>query len=302
MNTHLGLALQPDGNIVVSGITPLWEAFVLLYNDDGTFFSDFGSGGVVKFSLGSFASARAVAYQTDGKIVATGVGKDTGEIYGDVLTFRLLSNPPNQAPVCDANGPYSAECGDSIPLDGSGSYDPDGHPLTFSWSTDCTGGSFDDPSSMTPILTLIPSACFELCNVYLDVTDPGSLTDACDSSVNVEDTTPPVITDITASPNNLWPPNHKMVSINVDVTASDNCGVPVCSITLVESNEPENGLGDGDTAPDWEITGDLTLKLRAERSGKGSGRTYTITATCNDGCDNNSYPTVNVTVSHDKGK
>ena len=383
--TRLGLALQPDGKIVVAGHS-LYDAFVLLYNDDGTFFSGFGSGGVVTFiSPGGYASAQAVAYQTDGKIVAAGVGRDTEEISADVLTFRLFTNPPNQAPICDANGPYDVECGVPTALDGSGSYDPDGDPLTFSWSTNCTGESFDDPSIMTPALTLIPSACVELCKVYLDVTDPGSLTASCDSNVNVEDTQgpvivcpsdltiecdkstdpsntkyatatdicdssppiityldnitagecsqeksiartwtatdscgnantceqtitvedtkPPTITDISASPNNLWPPNHKMVLISVDVTASDNCGVPVCSITSVTSNEPEDGLGDGDTAPDWQINGeDLTVKLRAERSGTGSGRVYTLTATCNDGCGNETDGTVNVTVSHDKRK
>jgi hypothetical protein len=125
---------------------------------------------------------------------------------------------------------------------------------------------------------------------------------SCDQVITVEDTTPPTITDIVASPNNLWPPNHKMVPISVAVTATDNCGEPVCSITAVVSNEPVNGLGDGNTAPDWEIDGDLTVKLRAERSGTGSGRVYTITTTCDDGCGNNSSGTVDVTVSHDQGK
>ena len=39
-------------------------------------------------------------------------------------------------------------------------------------------------------------------------------------------------------------------------------------------------------APDWEITGDLTLDLRAERSGSGTGREYTITVQCTDGTGN----------------
>ncbi|MBO0861640.1 MAG: hypothetical protein J2P21_24770 [Chloracidobacterium sp.] len=34
-----------------------------------------------------------------------------------------------------------------------------------------------------------------------------------------------------------------------------------------DSNGPVMGDGDGDTAPDWEITGALTLNLRAERRG-----------------------------------
>jgi hypothetical protein len=46
------------------------------------------------------------------------------------------------------------------------------------------------------------------------------------------------------------------------------------------------GLGDGGTTPDWTITGDLTLNLRAERSDKGIGRTYTITVEGGDSSGN----------------
>jgi hypothetical protein len=49
-----------------------------------------------------------------------------------------------------------------------------------------------------------------------------------------------------------------MVPVVVNVSASDHCGGSVsCRIASVASNEPIDGLGDGDTAPDWEITGDL---------------------------------------------
>jgi hypothetical protein len=38
------------------------------------------------------------------------------------------------------------------------------------------------------------------------------------------------------------------------------------------SSEPVNGLGDGDTAHDVEITAALTVSLRTERSVKGGGK------------------------------
>jgi hypothetical protein len=44
----------------------------------------------------------------------------------------------------------------------------------------------------------------------------------------------------------------------------------------VTSTEPINGLGDGDTAPDWEITGNAAVNLRPEGSLSGSGRAYAI--------------------------
>jgi PKD repeat protein len=42
--------------------------------------------------------------------------------------------PANDPPVADADGPHSGKAGFPITFDGSGSYDPDGDPLTYSWS------------------------------------------------------------------------------------------------------------------------------------------------------------------------
>jgi len=113
------------------------------------------------------------------------------------------------------------------------------------------------------------------------------------------DTEPPTMISLTPSPSTLWPPNHKMVSVTLAVKTTDNSGRPVtCHITSVTSNEPENGLGDGDTAPDWIITGALKVSLRAERSGRGNGRVYTITVECKDAAGNVSHGATTVTVPH----
>jgi hypothetical protein len=72
-----------------------------------------------------------------------------------------------------------------------------------------------------------------------------------------------------------------------------------CKIVSVTSNEVDDGLGDGDTAIDWKITGALTLEVRAERAGRGTGRVYTITVACTDASGNASTSTVTVTVPHD---
>lgn len=118
------------------------------------------------------------------------------------------------------------------------------------------------------------------------------------------DITAPVITSVSASPSTLWAPNHKMNTVTVTTVASDACGgTPVCSIASATSNEPVNGLGDGNTAPDIVITSANTLQLRSERAGVGTGRVYTIGVSCTDVAGNVSpvsYTTV--TVAHDQGK
>ena len=74
----------------------------------------------------------------------------------------------------------------------------------------------------------------------------------------------------------------------------------------VSSSEPPDGAGDGQTAPDYYIdsvndqTGLIELRLRAERSGKGPGRTYTVRLTATDGSGNQSVARVEISAPHDK--
>ena len=141
--------------------------------------------------------------------------------------------------------------------------------------------------------------------VTLTGTDSRDAVSSCEATVTVVDTTPPSISSVTASPDVLWPANHKMVPVAVALTVTDACDVNVadgCRIVSVTSNEPINGPGDGNTDPDYQITGDLTLNLRAERSGMGKGRTYTIGVACADASGNSSTQAIAVTVPHDKSK
>ncbi len=130
-----------------------------------------------------------------------------------------------------------------------------------------------------------------------DLTDNASTAD-----VTVFDTTPPVIQSLTATPDSLWPPNHKLVEVALDVVATDTCDPnPVCAIVGIASDEPVNGRGDGNTEPDWFITGDLTADLRAERAGPRDGRVYTLTVECTDASGNTSAPAeATVSVAHNR--
>ncbi len=218
-------------------------------------------------------------------------------IYGRALSdleIQSLCLPANQTPpVADAGFDETVECTDerrtAVLLDGSGSYDPDGDPLDYEWTFDDGGRVLgEQPTVLLPLGTY---------SITLTVDDGNGVSDDDEVMKSVEDTIPPAIQSLTADPSVLWPPNHTMRSVSVDVDSSDLCDRdPECWITGVTSNEPEDGLGDGETAPDWVITGDLTVDLRAERSGKGSGRIYTLEIACGDACDNVSTATATVTV------
>jgi hypothetical protein len=127
-------------------------------------------------------------------------------------------------------------------------------------------------------------------------TDAHGNSSSANQTVNVTDPQAPTVTNPSASPSSLWPPNHKMADVTVSYNATDNCGSVNCVIGGVTSNEPVNGTGDGDTAPDWLIVDSHHVQLRAERAGSGSGRVYTITVVCTDGSNNVTTKTVTVTV------
>jgi hypothetical protein len=134
----------------------------------------------------------------------------------------------------------------------------------------------------------------------LNATDQAGNVGSANVTVTVIDTTPPEI-NATVTPEVLWPPNHKYAEIKANVTAYDICD-PSPEITLVSvtSNEPDNGIGDGNTIYDFVIVNDFTFNLREERAGTGSGRIYTITYKATDASGNSALASVTVTVEHNQ--
>src|SRR5207248_9671641 len=106
--------------------------------------------------------------------------------------------------------------------------------------------------------------------------------------------TPPDITDISANPAVLWPPNNKMVDVNIDYNVAARCGTPTCTLS-VASNEPLTRTSD------WTVAGPHAVELRASREGDGSGRVYTVTIACQDARGNASSGTTTVLVPRDQG-
>jgi hypothetical protein len=121
----------------------------------------------------------------------------------------------------------------------------------------------------------------------------------CSFTVTVNDTEAPVISNVSVDPSVLWPANHKMRNVAVTYSSTDNCPGTVTCVLSVTSNEVMNGSGDGNTGPDWEIVNNHSVKLRAERSGAGTGRVYTITMRCTDQAGNTGVATTAVMVPHD---
>ena len=202
----------------------------------------------------------------------------------------------NQRPQASAGADQRVECnghhGTTVQLNAGSSVDPDGHAMAFEWQ-----GPFGTATGATP--TVVLPLGTHVVTLIVDDGFGGVSTD--EVTIEVVDTTAPEIHSAAATPNELWPVNHKMRPVAVEVDVSDLCDAnPTCRIVTVTSNEPANARGDGNTDPDWRITGALTAELRAERVGRASGRVYTLTIECADASGNVATTTLEVLVPHDR--
>jgi hypothetical protein len=205
-------------------------------------------------------------------------------------TFAVTVEYVNHDPTADAGADRTVEATGpltNVTLVGSGT-DEDGDALSYRW---LEGGSVIGTS---PVLS--HSFALGTHTLTLEVSDGngGVATDAV--TVTVVDTTAPVISGASVSPSVLTLPNHKMADVLVSYSVQDLVDPNPSTVLLVTSNEPDEGLGDGDMPGDIEVLDNHRVRLRAERSGKGNGRVYTIKIVCTDASGNSSSVALRVTV------
>ena len=223
-----------------------------------------------------------------------------------VASVRAQTNPPTV--VCP--DPVIAECagtnGTPLTLTVLVSH-ADSNALSVVWSVDGAAYQTNDLAAGTtgvPVpVDFTANFGLGLHDVAISVTDSDTNYVICTNTVDIVDTTPPAIETLMATPKTLWPPNHTMRCIKLTLPATDTCGGSITSrVVSVTSNEPQRGGGDGNTCPDWALVpGKLKVYLRAERSGRGRGRIYTITVESADAAGNAITSTVNGFVPHDQG-
>ena len=124
-------------------------------------------------------------------------------------------------------------------------------------------------------------------------------------TIKVDDVAP--VVTVKAGYTSLWAPDHRYATIRLaDLLpgATDNCGsVSPVTIRRVDSDEAERAPETGDTRNDIVIAGDgQSVQLRAERSGTGNGRVYTVTVGATDAAGNAGVATYRVQVPLEKGQ
>jgi hypothetical protein len=203
---------------------------------------------------------------------------------------------PDQTLAVD---PGAASCEIKALVDAGASLDRAGNPLSFSWYESSTLIGVGEKAALALPLG---DHCIRLLAQGAGGWDQDS------ALIKVVDQAPPTIVRAEAYPSVLWPPNHKMRDVQVEIEAVDLCSDPSelqIRLVSVDSNESVDGLGDGHTGSD--IAGatlgeaDFAIRLRAERSGLGECRTYTLTYHVSDPAGNVAPVAVTVTVPHDQG-
>ena len=224
-----------------------------------------------------------------------------GEIRGQLIPTDVL---PTLVCPASTNAQCAGSAGTLVSLT-AGVSDADGDALTVVWTANGVSVQTNSIAAGTSTnVTDVPfNGLFQFGTnvVSVSVSDGFGAPVTCSTTVAVIDTTPPVITSASVTPNVLWPPNHQMIPVQVSATAMDACGAVSTRIKSIKSNQSANAKGSGHTAKDWQITGDLTALLRAERTGKDKGgRIYTITVEATDEAGNTATTNLQVTVPHDQ--
>jgi len=228
--------------------------------------------------------------------VTTSVDPVNGIACGAVTSFSpfALMERSDRKLVADAGPDRDTECAapDGTPVTLDGSRSSRGPGVTYEWK-----GKFGRVQGMVATVNL-PLGTNE---VKLEVSR-GHARAEDELKIRVKDSRPPVISAATAEPSILWPPDGRKVPVTVSVSVTDMCDAEVrCRIDRVTSSEAaRDGAKDSDSSRDWETTGALTLRLRADRSGRSVGRTYSIEVVCTDDAGNQARRTVLVTVPAQK--
>ncbi|HXG49391.1 MAG TPA: esterase-like activity of phytase family protein [Methylomirabilota bacterium] len=278
-----GLNLAPS-NQTLNTLSEKWEALAVLPLNDPAAPDDY------LLLVGNDNDFRAPVVYHNGVPVGTNAfGADNM-----LLAFRIGADTMPPSIVCPA-------------------------PVTVMAGTNCTATvdlrarAVTSDNSAAPVIVLqTPSpttplalGTHEITLVAVDAA--GNQSAPCTTTATAIDQTPPIVTRVTPSLTHLWPANNKMVPVTLTVEATDNCSSALrYEIISVASNEEAAGCGSlsgrsssgraNGAAAGVQITGPLSLNLRAQRSARGSGRFYIITVRCTDEAGNSSLGVTSVFV------
>lgn len=127
------------------------------------------------------------------------------------------------------------------------------------------------------------------------------------SPFGVFEAVPPPAIAVSVTPSVLWPANHALVEVHVEIQTSDPSALPVSIqlVSIVSGDDPAT-KGAGSTSSDIadaELgTDDRVFRVRAERSGRAGDRVYTVTYRATNSAGASATAVARITVPHDRRK
>jgi len=153
-------------------------------------------------------------------------------------TVRIVVEASAIRPVADAGGPYSGIEGSAVAVDGSGTSDPNGAIVGYSWDLD-SDGNFDDASGATAVFPPASAGTYSI-GLRIAFADGSSSSDA--TTVTVANVAPSADVQSLTTPRNT--------SIPILLTGSDPGNVP---LAFRITSGPADGILSG-TAPNVTYT------------------------------------------------
>jgi hypothetical protein len=247
---------DPDGNpLTVTGVAAT-------ANTNGTV--SLNNGTVTYTPASNFTGPASFQYT-----VSDGAGGTASNVVN--VSVTPVNQPPVARPFARPNpAEATAPHGALITLDGLASRDPDGDPLSYSWS-----GPFGTLTG--PLLrVMLPLGDH---SVRLSVTDPGGLTGSATISVRVQDTTPPVAnTDDKAT---LSFPASELTANDTDVVTPPGSLV-VTAVTSTPNTRGTVTLSNGlvTYTPDATFSGSASFEYTvSDQAGNPATGTVNVTVT-----------------------
>jgi Ca2+-binding RTX toxin-like protein len=222
--------------------------------------------------------------------LAVGIPQDqvppTSELFGSVCVYTFA---PNQPPVAAAGVDVMVDEGGSVVLDGSGSFDPDGEVVSYSWDPDPdTFWFLNDAAAEQPLFTGVDDGVVTMSLVVTDDDGAQSEPDTADVTVVNVDPVVEAGADQTVGVG---------VPVSLDPAAYSDTGIADThqntTVDWGDGTVSDCSLGvDCAVAPNGDGTGEITGSHAYTADGS-----YTVTVTVTDDNGGTDSDTLTVTVN-----